>query len=91
MYGGRHLRVTMMNGGMRRGNYLHPAQDEDEQPPQPDPDEEAEESPPEDRPMPKRDRRFSVSVDPHFSQATLGLAPKTSFSKSALQDLQWYS
>ena len=67
---------------------MHPAQDEDEQPPQPEPDEDAEESPLEDRPIPKRDRRFSVSVDPHFSQATTGLESKTSFSKSALQELQ---
>jgi hypothetical protein len=38
--------------------------------------------------MPKRDMRFSVFFEPHFSQATSGLDPKTSFSKSALQALQ---
>jgi hypothetical protein len=38
--------------------------------------------------MPKRDRRFSVFLDPHFSQETSGFEPKTSFSKSALQALQ---
>jgi hypothetical protein len=38
--------------------------------------------------MPKRDMSFSVFFDPHFSQATSGLDPKTSFSKSALQALQ---
>jgi hypothetical protein len=31
---------------------------------------------------------FSVFFDPHFSHATSGLDPKTSFSKSALQALQ---
>lgn len=41
--------------------------------------------------MPKRDMSFSVFFDPHFSQATSGFDPKTSFSKSVLQALQWYS
>jgi hypothetical protein len=38
--------------------------------------------------MPKRDKSFSVFVEPHFSQATAGFTPKTSFSKSAPQALQ---
>jgi hypothetical protein len=68
---------------------LHPAQDDDEHPPQPEllleaPDEELLE----DFPMPKRDMSFSVLFDPHFSQATSGFDPKTSFSNSAPQLLQ---
>jgi len=70
--------------------YLQPAQDEDEQPPQPEP-LDGFEGALADRPMPKRDRSFSVLPDPHFSQVTMGLAPYTSFSNSALQDLQRYS
>ncbi len=66
-------------------SYLQPAQEDEEQPPQP---ELGEEDPVDDRPMPNRERRFSVLSDPHFSQATAGLAPKTSFSKSAPQALQ---
>jgi hypothetical protein len=68
---------------------LHPAQDDDEQPPHPElPLEDADDELSEDRPMPKRDMSFSVFFDPHFSQDTSGLEPKTSFSKSALQLLQ---
>jgi hypothetical protein len=70
-------------------DYLQPAQDEEEQPPQPEPDEkDGDDGPLVDRPMPKRDRSFSVFAEPHFSQVTAVLAPKTSFSKSALQELQ---
>ena len=72
--------------------YLQPAQDEEEHPPQPEPlPADADDGPFEDLPMPKRDRRFSVFFEPHFSQHTSGFDPKTSFSKSALQALQWYS
>jgi len=67
---------------------LHPAQDEEEQPPQPLLSDEPEDGAVEDRPMPKRDRSFSVFCEPHFSQATAGLAPKTIFSKSAPQAAQ---
>lgn len=72
------------------GLHLHPAQEEDEQPPHPDPDEAPEpESDP--LPSPKRDRSFSVSPEPHFSQTGFGAVLDTIFSKSALQELQWYS
>jgi hypothetical protein len=71
----------------RSGSYLHPAQDEDEHPPQPAPPEEAG-GDVEDLPMPNFDRSFSVFLDPHFSHATSGFDPKTSFSKSAPQSLQ---
>ena len=74
--------MTIING------YLHPAQDDEEQPPQPLLPEEPEDEESDDRPMPKRDRSFSVLSEPHFSQATTGLEPKTSFSKSAPQALQ---
>jgi hypothetical protein len=68
---------------------LHPAQDEDEQPPQPELLLEAlEEALLEDLPMPKRDMSLPVFFEPHFSQATSGFDPKTSFSKSAPQALQ---
>jgi hypothetical protein len=68
---------------------LHPAQDEEEQPPQPEllPVEE-DELPDEELPIPKRDMSFSVFFEPHLSQATSGFDPKTSFSKSVLQSLQ---
>jgi hypothetical protein len=60
---------------------LHPAQDEDEQPPQlglpPEPSE--------DLPMPNFESRLSASFDPHFGQTTSGFEPKTSFSKHSLQ------
>jgi len=69
---------------------LQPAQEEDEQLPHPDPLDVFKDVLA-DRPMPNRDRSFSVLPDPHFSQVTRGLAPKTSFSNSALQDLQRYS
>jgi len=59
---------------------LQPAQEDEEQPPQPEPPE-----PSEDLPMPNFERRFSVSFDPHFGQATSGFKPKTSFSKHSLQ------
>jgi hypothetical protein len=70
---------------------LQPAQDDDEQPPQPELPEEPEGALLDERPMPKRDRSFSVFSDPHFSHVTTGLAPKTSFSNSALQLVQRYS
>jgi hypothetical protein len=66
---------------------LHPAQDEDEQPPHPDFDGPAD-APLDDFPMPKRDMSFSVLREPHCSQATSAFDPKTSFSKSAPQALQ---
>jgi len=81
--------------GIREDNgyskdYLQPAHDEDEQPPQPElldglSDVLA------DFPMPKRDRSFSVLSEPHFSQLIGGFAPKTIFSNTALQALQRYS
>jgi hypothetical protein len=71
---------------------LHPAQDDEEQPPQPELlPEDADVELFEDLPMPKRDMSFSVFFEPHLSQVTPGFDPKTSFSKSALQSLQWYS
>jgi hypothetical protein len=70
-------------------NYPHPAQEDAVQPPQPEPLLEA--LPLEDLPMPKRDRSLFVFFDPHFSHATSGFVPNTSFSKSAPQALQWYS
>jgi hypothetical protein len=80
---------------MREGNdctkdYLQPAQDEDEQPPQPGPLDGLGDALI-DLPMPKRDRSFSVLSEPHFPQLTAGLAPKTSFSNTALQALHRYS
>jgi hypothetical protein len=68
--------------------YLQPAQDEEEQPPQPELPLEDDEVLPDDLPMPKRDMSFSVFDEPHFSHATSGFAPNTSFSKSVLQALQ---
>jgi hypothetical protein len=68
---------------------LQPAQDDDEQPPQPEPPLDAPaEDPPKDLPIPKRDKSLPVSFDPHFSHATSMVDPKTSFSKSAPQALQ---
>jgi hypothetical protein len=68
---------------------LHPAQDDDEQPPQPEPPLVApSEDPPEDLPIPKRDKSLAVFFDPHFTQATSVVDPKTSFSNSAPQALQ---
>jgi hypothetical protein len=68
---------------------LHPAQDEDEQPPQPEsPLDAPSEDPPEDLPMPKRDKSLPVFFDPHLSHETSVVDPKTSFSKSAPQALQ---
>jgi hypothetical protein len=70
-------------------NYLHPAQDDEVQPPQPALlPEDADGELFDDLPMPKRDISFSVFFEPHFSQHTSGCDPKTSFSKSALQSLQ---
>jgi len=74
-----------------RAAYLQPAQDDAEQPPQLELPDEADEALPDDLPMPKRDRSFSVFVEPHCSQITAGFDPKTSFSNSALQALQRYS
>jgi hypothetical protein len=70
--------------------YLHPAQEEEEQPPQPELllEDEDDDELFEDLPMPKRDMSFSVFFEPHFSHATSGFEPKTSFSKSVLQSLQ---
>jgi hypothetical protein len=69
--------------------YLHPAQDDDEQPPQPELLLEAlEEALLEDLPVPKRDMSLPVFFEPHFSHATSGFDAKTSFSKSTPQALQ---
>jgi len=68
--------------------HLHPAQDDDEQPPQPELLEEVEDGALEDLPMPKRDISLPVFFEPHCSQATSGFNPKTSFSKFAPQALQ---
>jgi hypothetical protein len=57
--------------------YLHPAQEDDEQLPQP----ELPPDPSDDLPMPNFERRFCVSFDPQFGQRTSGFDPKTSFSK----------
>jgi len=59
---------------------LHPAQEDEEQPLQPEPDDEEDVSP-EPLPMPNRDMRFFVFLEPHFGQTTSGFEPKTSFSK----------
>jgi hypothetical protein len=70
-------------------HYLQPAQEDDEQPPQPELLLEAlEEGPFDDFPMPKRDMSFSVFFEPHFSQMISEFDPKTSFSNSAPQALQ---
>jgi hypothetical protein len=74
---------------VRVTDYLHPAQDDEVQPPQSEPPpEESLEELLADLPMPKRDMSLFVFFDPHFSQTTSVLAPKTSFSKSRLQSLQ---
>jgi hypothetical protein len=74
---------------VRAADYLHPAQDDDVQPPQPEPPpEESLEDALEGLPIPKRDMRLFVFFEPHFSQTTTVLVPKTSFSKSALQVVQ---
>ena len=71
---------------------MQPAQEDEEQPPQPEPLlVSLVANPDEDLPMPKRDMSFSVFFEPHCSHKTSGLEAKTSFSKSALQALQWYS
>ena len=64
--------------------YVHPAQEEEEQPPHPEPDDEEDESL-EPLPRPNFDSRFSVFPDPHFGQTTSGFEPNTSFSKHSLQ------
>jgi hypothetical protein len=74
---------------VRIADYLHPAQDDDVQPPHPEPpldDSDGEE--PADLPMPKRDISLFVFFEPHFSQTASRFAPKTIFSKSTLQALQ---
>jgi hypothetical protein len=60
-------------------------QEEDEQPlhPPPEPDEDTD-ALPGDFPMPKRDRHFLVSFEPHCGQRTSGFDPKTSLSKQLL-------
>ena len=69
--------------------YLHPEQEEAEQPPHPELAPDAgNEDPLEDRPMPKRDMSFSVFLEPHFSHRISVVDPYTSFSKSALQSVQ---
>jgi len=70
------------------GNYLQPAQEEDEQPPHPELLLEVPAGSFDDLPMPKRDMSFSVFLEPHLSQLTSGFDPKTSFSKWALQAVQ---
>jgi hypothetical protein len=75
----------------RGTSYLQPAHDDAEHPPQPELPGELEASLPDDLPMPKRDRSFSVLSEPHFSHATAGFDPKTSFSNSALHVVQRYS
>lgn len=83
------LKTCEVKREVARGlSYLQPAQEDDEHPPQPELPFEDDAVPPEDLPMPKRDRSFSVRGEPHFSQETLGFEPKTSFSKSALQAVQ---
>lgn len=67
---------------------MQPAQDDDEQPPQPPLPGDAGEALLDDLPVPKRDMSFSVLAEPHFSHATAGFGPKTSFSNPALQSLQ---
>jgi hypothetical protein len=52
-------------------HYLHPAQDDAEQPPHPEPDDEEDESL-EPLPKPNFESRFSVFRDPHFGQTTSG-------------------
>lgn len=62
---------------------MQPAHDADEHPPHPalPPD------PSEERPMPNRDSRFSVSFDPQEGHSTSGFEPNTSFSKQQLHFL----
>jgi len=61
----------------RKQGHLHPAQDDDEHPPQP----ELPPEPSDDLPMPNFDNRFSVSLDLQEGHSTSGFEPKTSFSK----------
>jgi hypothetical protein len=70
--------------GRDLGHHLQLEQDEDEQLPQPPPELDDADASPEDFPMPKRDRHFLVSFDPHCGQRTSGFDPKTSFSKQLL-------
>jgi hypothetical protein len=67
---------------------LHPAQDDDEQPPQP---ELPPPVPSDDLPMPNFESCFCVSFDPQEGQTTSGLAPKTNFSKQHLHFTHRYS
>ncbi len=60
--------------------YLHPAQEDAEQPPQPEP-EEASDDPDDPFPMPNFESRLVVSFAPQEGQRTSGSLPKTSFSK----------
>jgi len=71
--------------------YPQPAQDEDEQPPQPDLPEVPDEDPVEDFPMPNFDSRFSVSCEPQLGHTTSGFDPNTSFSKQLQHFAHWYS
>jgi len=68
--------------------YLHPAQDDDEQPPQPALPPEASAADLPDPPRPKLDMSFSVFSEPQHSHRTRVCRPKTSFSKEASQALQ---
>lgn len=74
---------------VRVADYVHPAQDDDVQPPQPEPPPDvSDREEPADLPMPKRDMSLFVFFEPHFSQTASGFDPKTSFSKSAPHALQ---
>jgi hypothetical protein len=53
--------------------HLHPAQEEEEQPPHPELDAEDESLEP--LPIPNFESRFSASTDPHFGQTTSGFEP----------------
>jgi len=69
--------------------YLHPAQDEELQPPQPEPEEDGDA--PEPFPIPNFESRLVVSFELQEGQTTSGFCPKTSFSKQHWQALHWYS
>jgi hypothetical protein len=74
-------------GAGGKSRHLHPAQEDDEHPPQPEPLRELSEDPP----MPNFERRFSVSFEPQEGQTISGFGPKTSFSKQHLHFAHWYS
>ena len=61
---------------------MHPAQEDEVQPPHP----ELPREPSEDRPVPNRERRLVVFFEPQSGQRTSGCWPKTSFSKQCLQE-----